>query len=73
LIYLSMLAATKRRHFALLPYALTVPGYWLMQSISGYKALWQLVTNPFYWEKTTHGISKSTSAELAHAAESTPE
>jgi cellulose synthase/poly-beta-1,6-N-acetylglucosamine synthase-like glycosyltransferase len=67
LIYLSMLAAAKRKHFNLLPYALTVPGYWLLQSIAAYKALWQLITNPFYWEKTTHGISKSTTEELAQA------
>jgi cellulose synthase/poly-beta-1,6-N-acetylglucosamine synthase-like glycosyltransferase len=68
LIYLSMLAAAKRRHFDLLPHALTVPGYWALQSVAAYKALWQLITNPFYWEKTTHGISKHTHAELASAA-----
>ena len=67
LIYLSMLAAVKRRNTALVPYALTVPGYWLLQSIAAYKALWQLITNPFYWEKTTHGISKNTQDEIARA------
>lgn len=73
LIYLSMLAAVKSRtadlrpNTDLLPYALTVPGYWVLQSIAGYKALWQLITNPFYWEKTTHGISKNTQDELAQA------
>lgn len=67
LIYLSMLAAAKRKHFDLVPYALTVPAYWLMQSIAGYKAMWQLITKPFYWEKTAHGISKATSAELEEA------
>jgi cellulose synthase/poly-beta-1,6-N-acetylglucosamine synthase-like glycosyltransferase len=68
LIYLSMLAVAKRKHHALLPYALTVPGYWLLQSVAAYKALWQLVKNPFYWEKTVHGISRFTSAEVAQAA-----
>jgi glycosyltransferase XagB len=70
LIYLSMLAVAKRKHHELLPYALTVPGYWLLQSVAAYKALWQLVKNPFYWEKTAHGISKFTSAEVAQAASS---
>jgi cellulose synthase/poly-beta-1,6-N-acetylglucosamine synthase-like glycosyltransferase len=70
LIYLSMLAVAKRKHHALLPYALTVPGYWLLQSVAAYKALWQLVRNPFYWEKTAHGISRYTSAEVAEAASS---
>jgi hypothetical protein len=64
LIYISMLAVAKRRHAALLPYALTVPGYWALQSVAAYKGLWQLITNPFYWEKTAHGISKCTQAEL---------
>jgi len=68
LIYLSMLAVAKRRYHSLLPQALTVPGYWLLQSIAAYRGLWQLVHNPFYWEKTVHGISKFTDAEIAIAA-----
>jgi hypothetical protein len=62
-----MLAVAKRRFPALLPYALTVPGYWLLQSVAAYKGLWQLITKPFYWEKTVHGISKYTHAELSHS------
>jgi hypothetical protein len=31
-------------------------GYWVMISIAAYKALWQLVYRPFYWEKTEHGL-----------------
>ncbi len=64
LIYLSMLAAAKRHHFSLLPHALTVPAYWLLMSVAGYKGLWQLVTRPFYWEKTNHGISRFTAEVL---------
>jgi len=45
-----------------------VPGYWALQSVAAYKGLWQLITNPFYWEKTAHGISKYTKAELIHSA-----
>jgi len=67
LIYLSMLAVAKRRFPALLPYALTVPGYWFLQSVAAYKGLWQLITKPFYWEKTVHGISKYTHAEIRHS------
>jgi cellulose synthase/poly-beta-1,6-N-acetylglucosamine synthase-like glycosyltransferase len=67
LIYLSMLAAAKRHDFSLLAPALTVPAYWLLMCIAAYKGLWQLVTRPFFWEKTTHGISKFTSAEILQA------
>jgi cellulose synthase/poly-beta-1,6-N-acetylglucosamine synthase-like glycosyltransferase len=68
LIYLSMLAVAKRRYVALLPYALTVPAYWFLLSIAAYKGLWQLVTKPFYWEKTVHGLSRYSHAELHQAA-----
>lgn len=68
LIYMSMLAAAKRRQYDLLIHALTIPVYWALQSVAGYKAAWQFITKPFYWEKTTHGISKSTTNELVSAA-----
>jgi len=63
LIYLFMLSGFKRRYFGLIPWALTVPFYWGLQSWAGYKGLWQLIHNPFYWEKTHHGL---TSFEVSH-------
>ena len=57
LIYLSTLCVFKRHLYHLIPWALTVPVYWLMMSIAAYKALWQLIHKPFYWEKTTHGLT----------------
>lgn len=56
-IYVYMLGAFKRHQYSLIPFALTSPIYWMIMSISGYKALWQLVFNPFYWEKTNHGLT----------------
>ena len=70
LIYLSMIAPTRRRWGDLAPWGITVVGYWVLMTIAAYKALWQLVTNPFYWEKTTHGLSKNVAEELAAAKES---
>lgn len=31
-----------------------MPLYWLLISIAGYRALWQLVRDPYRWEKTVH-------------------
>jgi glycosyltransferase XagB len=70
LVYLSMLAVAKRKHYNLLPHALTVPGYWFLQSVAAYKGLWQLITRPFYWEKTRHGISRYTHDELTRVGSS---
>ncbi len=40
-------------------------GYWVLMSIAAYKALWQLLRNPFYWEKTQHGVSKQADQDMA--------
>lgn len=39
-------------------YSLVFPFYWILHSIASFKALWQLITRPYYWEKTNHGVSK---------------
>lgn len=58
LIFLSMIAPLRRGWLSLIPFSLTAFGYWVLISIAAYKALWQLVRDPFYWEKTRHGVSK---------------
>lgn len=67
LIYLMMIAPVRRNWGDLAPWGLTVIGYWVLMTIASYKALWQLVANPFYWEKTQHGLSKHTATELENA------
>lgn len=41
--------------YSLVKYSLLSPIYWVLMSIAAVKAAIQLVTKPFYWEKTTHG------------------
>lgn len=57
MIYLSMMGPYKRGTFHLVLWALLNPIYWLLHSIASYKALWQLITKPHYWEKTNHGLT----------------
>ncbi len=33
-----------------------IPFYWLLMSLAGWKAIWQLMHRPHFWEKTTHGF-----------------
>ncbi|CAB3739049.1 glycosyltransferase family 2 protein [Paraburkholderia rhynchosiae] len=66
-IYLTMLAPLRRKWIDLVPYSLTVFVYWALMSVAAYKALWQLIYKPFYWEKTQHGLSSHTAIELAKA------
>jgi cellulose synthase/poly-beta-1,6-N-acetylglucosamine synthase-like glycosyltransferase len=63
-IYLTMLAPIHRRWLDLIPYSLTVFGYWVLMSIAAYKALYQLLRDPFFWEKTHHGVSQYSAAEF---------
>lgn len=57
IVCLNLIAVVPRKYYRLVPYALLSPVYWLLQSVGAYKALWQLITRPSYWEKTKHGIS----------------
>jgi len=71
MIYINMLAVFKRRYYELILFALFNPIYWIMHSISAYKGLWQLIYNPFYWEKTNHGLTKVSHSASASAANTT--
>ncbi len=62
-VYLNMIAVFLRRNYRLMPFALLNPAYWMMHSIAAYKALGQLFTRPFYWEKTQHGLTRVDSAK----------
>ncbi len=57
MIAVNALAVGRRRIYALLPFALLSPLYWLLHSVAAWRALHQLVRNPFHWEKTPHGLS----------------
>lgn len=58
LMLLHLLAIWRRKMYDMIPYVITVPVYWLLASIASYRALYQLLFNPFYWDKTEHGVSK---------------
>jgi hypothetical protein len=57
MVYLSMMGPYKRGTFTLIPWAFLNPVYWILHSFASYKALWQLVSRPHYWEKTKHGLT----------------
>jgi glycosyltransferase XagB len=45
----------RRGRADLAAHALFMPVYWLLISLAGYRALFQLVRKPYLWEKTEHG------------------
>ena len=63
--YLTMLGPIRRGWLNLIPFSLTLAGYWVLISIAAYKGLWQLIRDPFFWEKTQHGLSRHHAAQLS--------
>ena len=55
-LYINLAGLMQRGYFNLIKYALLAPLYWGLMSIGAWKGLLQLFTNPFYWEKTQHGL-----------------
>jgi hypothetical protein len=74
MVYVSMMGAFKRRRYRLVPWAMVNPAYWMLHAIASYKALWQLVTKPHYWEKTLHGLStvRANASEAGHSVVGPP-
>ncbi|MBA4387101.1 MAG: glycosyl transferase [Verrucomicrobia bacterium] len=54
LILSAMLACLNRGYYHLVPYCLLIPFYWILMSIGAWKGVLQLITRPFFWEKTPH-------------------
>jgi len=57
LIY--VIASIKLKKYNSITLALLMPLYWGLLSIASWRGLIQLIRNPFYWDKTTHGVSKT--------------
>jgi hypothetical protein len=53
-IALGSVASARRGRLGLAAHALLMPIYWLAISFAAYRALGQLVSAPYYWEKTEH-------------------
>ena len=49
-----MLACLRRGYYPLIPVCLALPVYWVLMSVGAWKGAAQLITHPFYWEKTPH-------------------
>lgn len=56
-ILINATAVSGEDHRHLLPWVPTLHFYYPLGAIAAYKALWELVFQPFYWDKTQHGHS----------------
>jgi cellulose synthase/poly-beta-1,6-N-acetylglucosamine synthase-like glycosyltransferase len=71
--YETILSVSLARRADLFWSTLLLPGYWILMSVAGVKAVVQLISAPKYWEKTTHGLDHAALAATHHGAESRPD
>lgn len=57
LILVHVIACRRRGLGDLTGWCFLIPFYWLLISIGAWKGFLQLLTRPFYWEKTQHGLT----------------
>lgn len=58
-VYMNVAGVVQRRQYGLTKSAFLSPLYWGLMSVAAWKGFIQLFTNPFYWEKTQHGLDQS--------------
>lgn len=54
---IALFAVSGPRHRFLIHWTLTMPLYFPLGALASYKALYELLVKPFYWDKTQHGQS----------------
>lgn len=62
-ILLYVMACAKKSKYSSIPLSVVIPAYWMLISIGAWRSLVQLITKPFYWEKTAHGVSHASNAK----------
>lgn len=57
-LMISFFAVSRQEHRYLMIYVLSLPFYYPLAALAAYKAIKELIFQPFYWDKTEHGILK---------------
>ncbi len=57
---LGVVATSGKGHRNLIGWVPTMVFYWPLGTLAAYKAIYELLLAPFYWDKTKHGISENT-------------
>ncbi len=65
-VALGCVAVAGRGRHRLARWALLMPAYWLLISLAAYRALYQLATTPYSWEKTQHRSRADFATPTAH-------
>lgn len=55
-IVVGVWAVRGRAHRHLIPWVPTLHVYFPLGALAGWKAIYEVIVKPFYWDKTTHGV-----------------
>ena len=58
------MALHRRKLWRLMPWLLLLPLYYGLVSVAAWRGLWELATAPFRWNKTSHGLARTSRAGL---------
>jgi cellulose synthase/poly-beta-1,6-N-acetylglucosamine synthase-like glycosyltransferase len=59
-ISIALRAVRGKEHRHLIPWAFSLPFYFILGTFAAYKALYEFIFHPFYWDKTEHGVPHKT-------------
>lgn len=54
--YMNVAGAMRRGYHDMVKHALLSPLYWGLASVAAWRGFYQLITKPYFWEKTVHGL-----------------
>jgi cellulose synthase/poly-beta-1,6-N-acetylglucosamine synthase-like glycosyltransferase len=57
-ITMALTAVSSQHHRHLMKWVLTMPLYFTLGALASYKAIYEMIVTPFYWDKTEHGVTK---------------
>jgi cellulose synthase/poly-beta-1,6-N-acetylglucosamine synthase-like glycosyltransferase len=66
-------ALHRRRLWRLLPWVLLLPLYYGLVSLAAWRGLWELMTAPFRWNKTSHGLARTSRTGLLQKHQAKPD
>lgn len=53
---INLLALQQQRHRSLRIWVLSLHFYFPLAAVAAWKGIWEMLSSPFYWDKTTHGM-----------------
>jgi len=59
-ISIALCAVRGKENRHLIPWSFSLPFYFILGTFAAYKALYEFIFHPFYWDKTEHGVPHKT-------------